>query len=74
MIDWSECSLLESIPDKVSGAWVFKGTRVPVSAILVNLKEMDIDEVVEEFPSVTREQVRQVLDFVAHSADPVAAG
>ena len=73
MIDWSQCPVLESVPGKVSGAFVFRGTRVPVSAILRNLKDLDVDEVVQEFPSVTREQVCTVLDFVARSADPVAA-
>ena len=71
MLDWSECTMLESVPGKVSGAWVFRGTRVPVSAILKNLKEMSVDEVVEEYPSVSREQVQAVLDFLAKSADPV---
>jgi len=70
-INWSQCPVLESIPGKVSGAWVFRGTRVPVSAILKNLEDLSINEVVEEYPSITREQVRAVLDFVARSADPV---
>jgi uncharacterized protein (DUF433 family) len=70
-INWSECPVLESIPGKVSGAWVFRGTRVPVSAILKNLKDLSVNEVIEEFPSVTRDQVRAVLDFIARSADPV---
>jgi len=68
-IDWSQCSELESVPGKVSGAFVFRGTRVPVSSVLKNLKDMRIAEVVAEFPSVTEEQVRAVLDFVARSAD-----
>ena len=72
MIDWSQCPVLESVPGKVSGAFVFRGTRVPVSAILKNLKDLDVDEVVQEFPSVTPQQVRTVLDFLARSADPVA--
>ena len=71
-IDWSQCSVIESIPGKVSGAWVFRGTRVPVSAVLKNLKELSVDEVVQEFPSVTVGQVRTLLDFVARSADPTA--
>lgn len=71
-IDWSQCPAVESVPGKVSGAWVFRGTRVPVSAILKNLKELKVDEVVEEFPSITGQQVRTVLDFVARSADPPA--
>lgn len=74
MADWSECSELESVPGKVSGAWVFRGTRVPVSAVLKNLKHLTIDEVVEDFPSVCREQIEAVLDFLARSADPVFLG
>jgi uncharacterized protein (DUF433 family) len=70
-IDWAQCPVLESEPGKVSGAWVFRGTRVPVSAILKNLKNLSVDEVLEEYPSVTRGQVQTVLDFVARSADPV---
>ena len=68
-LDWSACRALESVPDKLNGAWVFRGTRVPVSAVLKNLKEMSVDEVVAEYPSVTAEQVRVVLDFIAASAD-----
>ena len=70
-IDWAQCPVLESDPEKVSGAWVFRGTRVPVSAILKNLKNLSVNEVVEEYPSVTPEQIRAVLDFVAGSADPL---
>jgi uncharacterized protein (DUF433 family) len=70
-IDWAQCPGLESVPGKVSGAWVFRGTRIPVSAILKNLKDLNVNEVVREFPAVTREQVGAVLDFVARSADPV---
>lgn len=74
MVDWSQCPVLESIPDKVSGAWVFRGTRVPVSAILKNLKHLTLDQLVEDFPSVPREQIEAVLDFLARSADPVFWG
>ena len=72
MIDWSQCPALESVPGKISGAWVFRGTRVPVSAILKNLKDLNAKELVQEFPSVTREQVGTLLDLVARSDDPVA--
>jgi uncharacterized protein (DUF433 family) len=73
-LDWSQCSAVESIPGKVSGAWVFKGTRTPVSVVFENLEDgMTIDEVIEQFP-VTREQIRSVLEFAARSLDaPVAA-
>jgi uncharacterized protein (DUF433 family) len=59
---------VESIPGKRSGAWVFKGTRMPISTVFENLQDMNVDELVEEF-GVTREQVRAVLAFAAHSAE-----
>jgi len=54
-----------------SGAWVFKGTRMPVSAVFENLQGMNVDELIEEF-GVTREQVQAVLQFAAHSAEATA--
>ena len=66
-LDWSQCPAVESVPGKVSGAWVFRGTRVPVSAIFENLKTSAIEEVLENFP-VTRDQIQTVLDFAAKSA------
>ena len=66
-LDWSQCPVVESIPGKVSGAWVFRGTRVPVPAIFENLKSSPIEEVRENF-HVTREQIQTVLDFAAKSA------
>ncbi len=72
-LDWSQCPALESIPGKVSGAWVFRRTRVPVSAILRNLT-LPLDQLLEDFPSVTREQIETVLEFLASSPDPVFAG
>jgi uncharacterized protein (DUF433 family) len=68
-LDWSQCPVVESVPGKVSGAWVFRGTRVPVSAIFENLKCSPIEEVLENF-HVTRDQVKAVLDFAAKSALP----
>ena len=65
-LDWSQCTAVESIPGKVGGAWVFRGTRVPVSAIFENLKTSPLEEVLENF-RVTREQVQTVLDFAAKS-------
>ncbi|MBI4908738.1 MAG: DUF433 domain-containing protein [Acidobacteria bacterium] len=64
----SRCPVVESIPGKVSGVWVFRGTRVPVSAIFENLKCSSMDEVLENFP-VTRDQVQAVLEFAARSAE-----
>lgn len=67
-LDWSQCPAVESVPGKRSGAWVFRGTRMPVSAVFENLQDMSIDELIEEF-GVTREQVQAVLQFVARSAE-----
>jgi uncharacterized protein (DUF433 family) len=73
-LDWSQCPVVESIPGKVSGAWVFKGTRLPVATVIENLEDLSIEEVMEQF-DVTREQIMAVLDFVAESlrAEPVPA-
>ncbi len=65
-LDWSQCSAVESIPGKVGGAWVFRGTRLPVATLIENLEDLSIDEVMEQF-DVTREQITAVLDFVAQS-------
>ena len=65
-LDWSQCPAVEIVPEKVSGAWVFRGTRVPVSAVFENLKTSSIEEILENF-HVTREQVQTVLDFAARS-------
>jgi len=73
-LDWSQCAAVESVPGRMSGAWVFRGTRLPVSAVFENLEDgMTIDEITEQFP-VTREQVQEVLEFAARSSDPVPAG
>jgi uncharacterized protein (DUF433 family) len=68
-LDWSQCPAVESIPGKVSGAWVFKGTRMPVSVVFENLEDgMTIEELMEQFP-VSREEVKAVLEFAAPSLD-----
>jgi uncharacterized protein (DUF433 family) len=62
MLDWRTCPAVERHPDKVSGAWVFKGTRVPVKALFENLEGgARIDEFLEWFPAVSREQAEAVL-------------
>jgi uncharacterized protein (DUF433 family) len=68
-LDWSQCPAVESIPGKVSGAWVFRGTRMPVVTIFENLEDgMTFDEIMEQFP-VTREQIATVLEFAARSLE-----
>ena len=68
LLDWSQCPAVESIPGKRSGAWVFRGTRMPVSTVFENLQDMSVDDLVEEF-GVTREQVQAVLQFAARTAE-----
>jgi uncharacterized protein (DUF433 family) len=63
-LDWSQCPAVESIPGKVSGAWVFRNTRLPVATVIENLEDLSVEEVMEQF-DVTREQISAVLDFVA---------
>lgn len=65
-LDWSQCPAVESIPDKVSGAWVFRDTRLPVATVIENLEDLSVEEVMEQF-DVSREQIAAVLDFVARS-------
>jgi uncharacterized protein (DUF433 family) len=76
-LDWSQCPAVESIPGKVSGAWVFKDTRMPVATVFKNLEAgLTVDEVMEEF-AVTREQINAVLHFAAQSLEatsPAPAG
>jgi uncharacterized protein (DUF433 family) len=68
-LDWSQCPAVESIPGKVSGAWVSRGTRVPVLAIFENLKTSPMEEVLENFDA-TRDQVQAVLDLASMSTQP----
>jgi len=71
-LDWSACPAVESIPGKVSGAWVFRGTRLPVATIFENLEDgLSIEEIMEQF-DVTREQINAVLDFAARSLEAPA--
>lgn len=65
--------MLERHPDKVSGAWVFKGTRVPVSAFFENLKDgASIDQFLEWFPGVARSQVEALLDYELSALEQAA--
>jgi uncharacterized protein (DUF433 family) len=73
-LDWSTCPAVESVPGKLGGAWVFRGTRIPVSAVFENLEDgITIDDIVQMFDGLTREQVVTVLDFAAHSLEAPAS-
>jgi uncharacterized protein (DUF433 family) len=72
VLDWSKCPSIESIPGKVSGAWVFRGTRMPVATVFENLEAgASIEDIMEWF-DLTREQVTTVLDFAARSLESPA--
>src|SRR5262249_29760946 len=68
MLDWSQCPAVERVPGKVGGAWLFKGTRVPVSALFENIEGgARVDEFLEWFPGVTRDHVEAVLEHAERS-------
>ncbi len=72
-LDWSRCPAVESVPGRVSGAWVLRDTRMPISVIFENLEYgSSIEEIIENY-GVTREQIQAVLDFADKSAAPPPA-
>lgn len=67
MTDWTDCQAVERSPDRVSGAWVFSGTRIPLHALYENLASgASIDDFIKWFPGVKEEQVRSVLEHEAN--------
>ena len=67
-LDWAQCPAVESVPGKLSGAWVFRNTRMPVAAVFENLEDgMTIDELVDLYAGLKPEHVRSVLEFAARS-------
>ena len=71
MLDWTTCPAVERVPDRVGGAWVFTRTRVPVRALFENLEESaSVNEFLDWFPGVTREQVLAVLAHAEQSLAP----
>lgn len=70
MLDWSNCPAVERDPLKVSGAWLFSGTRVPVMALFMNIESgATVEEFLQWFPGVSREQVHKVLEHASHSLE-----
>ena len=68
MLDWTTCTAVERDPEKLSGAWAFRGTRVPVSALFENLESgATLDQFLAWFPGVTRSQAESVLEHAARS-------
>lgn len=69
ILDWSQCPVVESVPGRRSGAWVFRNTRMPVATVFENLEVgSSIEEIIEQY-DVTREQIQTVLEFAARSLD-----
>ena len=63
-LDWSQCPAVESVSGKMSGAWVLKGTRMPVSAIFENLEAgASLDDIVQWFDGLDPYQVKAVIEF-----------
>jgi uncharacterized protein (DUF433 family) len=69
-LDWSQCSVVESVPGKLSGGWVLKGTRMPVSAIFENLEAgANIDDIMQWYDGLDREQVKAVIECAVRGLD-----
>jgi uncharacterized protein (DUF433 family) len=69
-LDWSQCPAVESIPGKMSGAWVLNGTRMPAAAIFENLEAgANIDDIMQWYEGLDREQVKAVIEFAIRSLD-----
>ena len=69
-LDWSQCPAVESIPGKVSGSWLFKGTRMPVAIVFQNLEAgATVEEIMEWFEGLDRDQLKEVFEFVARSLE-----
>jgi uncharacterized protein (DUF433 family) len=68
MLDWTQCSAVQRVPGKVSGTWLFKGTRVPVRALFENIEDgATVHDFLEWFPGVSHEQVEAVLEHAERS-------
>ena len=68
ILDWGDCQQVERSEDKLGGAWVFRGTRVPVRALFENLESgATIDQFLEWFPGVTPEHIAAVLEHAEAS-------
>ena len=64
-INWCECPGIERNPKRMSGAWCFEGTRLPVHALFMNLSSgLTIPEFLKMFPGANEEQIKSVLDFL----------
>lgn len=73
-LDWSQCPAVERDPEKMSGAWVFRGTRFPISTIFENLEQgASIDDILQWYQGLNRQQIQEVVAFAAKSAQSAMA-
>ena len=72
-LDWSQCPAVESVAGRLSGAWVFRDTRMPVSAVFENLEAGATVEEIAEWFHLAKEQIIEVLEFAARSLDAKVA-
>ncbi len=73
MAEWHTCKAVERDPEKLGGAWLFKDTRVPVSALFANLRDgASVEEFLEWFPGVEAEHVRMVLEHELEALGEIA--
>ena len=69
MAQWQDCAAVERHPEKLNGAWVFRGTRVPLAALFENLRDgASIEQFLTWFPGIQRAQVEAVLEHEALAA------
>ena len=74
VLDWSRCPAVERVPGKVSGAWVLRGTRMPVATIFDNLEAgASLDDLMRWYDGLERAQIQAVIEFAARSLDLTAA-
>jgi uncharacterized protein (DUF433 family) len=74
ILDWSQCPAVERVPGKVSGAWVLRGTRMPVATIFDNLEAgASLDDLMRWYDGLDRKQVQAVIEFAARSLDLAAS-
>ena len=66
-LDWSQCSVVESVPGRLNGAWVFRDTRLPVSVVFQNLEAgATVDEITEWF-DISKDLIIEILEFATRS-------
>jgi uncharacterized protein (DUF433 family) len=68
-IDWSQCPVVERDPERCNGAVTFKGKRSTLSSVFANIGSEGIEGIVREY-HIPREQIEEVLDFLAESCEP----